>query len=40
MIIQKNDTQYKEEGIKDLCDEGRSSETDATIVDLLERTSF
>ena len=37
MPIQKNDTQYQEERIEDLYDDDRSSKTNATIIDILER---
>lgn len=39
MDIQKNDTQYKEETIEELFDEGRSSESDAIIENLLEKNN-
>lgn len=37
MEIQQNETQYYEKSIEYLCDEGRSSETNVAIVDLLEK---
>lgn len=40
MEIQKNDTEYKEETIEELFDEGISSESDVTIVDLLENNKI
>ena len=40
MEIQQNDTQYKEGSIEDLSDEGRSSEIDAIIEDLLEKNNI
>ena len=40
MAIQKNDTQYNEESIKDLCDEGRFSEPNAKIENLLEKNNI
>ncbi len=39
MDIQQNDTLYQEVDTQGLHDEGNSSESDATIVDLLERNN-
>lgn len=40
MTIQISNTQYKEETVEELFDEGSSSEFDATIVDLFERNKI
>ena len=39
MEIQQNDTQYKKETIEALFDERKTSESDATIVDMLDQNN-
>ena len=40
MAIQPNDTLYKEVDVKDLFNSGNTSDSDATIIDLLEKNKF